>query len=379
MRMAYSLVFATLWAGCDCSSGGGAAVGEACDADGDCAAGLVCSAGTCRDAGDAGPIEDVGPRGDVPTGCGEFPFTVSAEPPDLILVVDRSLSMRDDIPGGGSKWDALLAAVDSVTHSLEANVHFGLASYPDPDSSGFCGPGSVLIDPAVNNADAIVDRLTADGTGGATPTAPSLQAVGAYLSMPRAGHEDHPPAILLATDGAPNCNDMLDGSSCTCTTSMSGGDCGGGDFCLDDARTYSVIEAIAGGDPRVPVYVIGLPGTEMFADVLSEMARRGGTARAGDPAYYAAADAAALEAALGEIAGGVVSCVFRMDIAPENPRRVRIIVDGMDVPHTDDRSEGWAYTDADNTVIELFGSWCDRLTDGGSHTVTAEYACEDIF
>jgi hypothetical protein len=125
--------------------------------------------------------------------------------------------------------------------------------------------------------------------------------------------------------------------------------------------------------------VIGLPGTESFADVLSEMARRGGTARAGDPAYYAAGDASALETALGEIAAGVVSCVFSMDVAPENPRQVRIIVDGMEVPHTDDRSEGWAYTNPENTVFELFGSWCDRLTSGGGHTVTAEYACVEVF
>jgi len=68
-----------------------------------------------------------------------------------------------------------------------------------------------------------------------------------------------------------------------------------------------------------------------------------------------------------------------MDIAPENPRRVRILLDGTEVPHTDDRSNGWAYTNASNTVFELFGPPCDTLTDGGTHTVTASYACIDLF
>jgi hypothetical protein len=384
MRATVLVSIVVMIGGCDC---GGMVVGSPCEMDGDCASGAVCVESVCT-PGERGPDGAVIPLGDgssmtgvdVPTGCGEFPFNVSSEPADLMLVVDRSLSMEDDIPGGGTKWEAMLAAVDGVTHALETSIHFGLASYA-AEGGDLCAPGDVILDPAPNNADAIVNRLTRDGTGGATPTAASLENVGDYFQVPRAGHEDHSPAILLATDGAPNCNDALDGSSCTCTTGGGGGggDCGGGQFCLDDMHTYSVIEAIAGGDPSVPVYVIGLPGTEAYADVLSEMARRGATARAGDPAYYAAGDRAALETALTEIASGFVGCVFSMDVAPANPRQVRILLDGMEVMHTDDRSEGWAYTNPENTVFELFGTPCDVLTDGNPHTVTAEYACVELF
>ncbi len=398
-----ALVFCVAVAACDCS--GSLGEGEACTDDGMCASGLTCVSGVCaRDGvgaecvttadcaaglecmvgacqvppGDAGGGDST-TNSDVMTGCGEFDFSVNAETSDLMLVVDRSLSMDDDIPGTGrSKWDAMLAAVDSVTHALEAEIDFGMASFAG-EGRNLCTAGDVLIDPDANTADAIVNRLTRDGTGGATPTAATIRNVTDYLQMPRAGHETHAPAILLATDGAPNCNDSLSADSCTCTTGGGGGGCMSAQFCLDDAETYAAIEAAASGTPAIPVYVIGLPGSEAFADVLSEMARRGGTARGSDPAYYEAGDETALESALSSIASGFVGCSFHMDVAPENPRRVRILLDGTEVMHTDSMTDGWAYTNADNTVFELFGAPCDTLTDGGTHTVTASYACEELF
>jgi hypothetical protein len=207
----------------------------------------------------------------------------------------------------------------------------------------------------------------------------TLQAVGAYLATPRAGHENDPPAILLATDGAPNCNSDLDPDSCECT--IGGGRCSQAQYCLDDVRTYETIASIAGGARAVPVYVVGLPGSEQYADVLSEMARRGGTARPGDPAYFAPGDSGALESALMEITSQLVTCRFETDVAPEDPRRVRVLLDGVEVPHADAAppTEGWAFANPANTVIELFGSWCDRLTDGGNHTLTASYECMTVW
>jgi hypothetical protein len=312
------------------------------------------------------------------TGCGDFDFQVRpGAPPDLVLVVDRSLSMDDDIEARTSKWEALLDAVETMTTALEASVHFGLAIYPGEGGYDLCVPGGVVIEPEPNAADEINGYLRDAGTSGATPTAETLLAVGDHLAIPRAGHEGDTPAILLATDGAPNCNGALDGGSCQCT--VGGGNCGDGLYCLDAERTYGAIDTVAGGAPRIPVYVVGLPGTEDYADVLSEMARRGGTARPGDPAYYATNDAAALEAALVEISSGLVTCVFETDVAPEDPRRVRVLLDGVEVPHSDDRSEGWDFTDPGNTMIEVFGSWCDSLSDGGSHVLTASYECMTVW
>ena len=61
----------------------------------------------------------------------------------------------------------------------------------------------------------------------------TLQAARAYLDTLAA--DGHPKFILLATDGAPNCNDALDGSSCACTNPLGGCILNPGN-CLDDAR-----------------------------------------------------------------------------------------------------------------------------------------------
>src|SRR5262245_5737141 len=78
-------------------------VGAMCAMDSDCTPGLRCVAGMCS----APDLTDGGPPPDVMTGCGEFEFAVRpGAPPDLMLVVDRSLSMDDDLPGGGgTKWE----------------------------------------------------------------------------------------------------------------------------------------------------------------------------------------------------------------------------------------------------------------------------------
>ncbi|MCC6527045.1 MAG: hypothetical protein IT373_30640, partial [Polyangiaceae bacterium] len=44
--------------------------------------------------------------------------------------------------------------------------------------------------------------------------------------------------------------------------------------------------------------------------------------------------------------------------------------------HDTSQSNGWDYTDATNTVIELFGAACTTLQDGDEHTVTATFECE---
>jgi len=298
--------------------------------------------------------------------------------PDIMLVVDRSKSMDDEISAGLTKWQALLSAVDATTQALQSKIDFGLTSYAAVGTD-LCAPGAVLIEPASGTADAIKAKLTADGTGGATPTAASLRAVSAYLATTRAGHENHPPTVLLATDGAPNCNAALSlpcrcsvGTEMMCTLDEPRN-------CLDDMATYAAVDELVNRTPPVPVYVIGLPGTEAFTDVLSEMARRGGTARTSEPAYYAASDAAALSSALEEIVTGLISCTFTLSVAPELPRRVQVYIDDTEIAHTDDQSSGWAYASADNTSFELFGPACALLKDGQQHTVKATYGCFDVF
>ena len=53
-------------------------------------------------------------------------------------------------------------------------------------------------------------------------------------------------------------------------------------------------------------------------------------------------------------------------------------VDGEKVPADDTKMEGWSYNDPMSTVVEIYGSWCERVKVSGSETVQIIYGCPDI-
>lgn len=367
------------------------AAGGPCAITADCQSGLLCIDGVCGGAADADSDADTDADSDSDTspstdtdpgiGCEDFQIEVREGPPsDLVLLVDRSGSMTLSMPEGGAKWDAMVAAVDSVTHTLESRIHFGLARFPAPGPD-LCASGVVEIEPAADQADEIVAALAADAPSGGTPTAPSVQSVGDWLAAPRAGHETHPPAILLATDGGPGCNAGLDPAACTCMGARDEvtGDCLAAENCLDDVRTYDALESSFGGDPSVPTWIVGLPGTESYTDVLGQMATRGGTARDVEPFYWDARSADDLALALEEIASSLVTCVFTLDVPPTDPEGFVVYVDGEEVPESIGGSDGWAWTSGDHTSFELIGRYCDMLSDRESHQLTAYFDCENVY
>src|SRR5262245_10303153 len=60
--------------------------------------------------------------------CGEQTFRLErGGPPDLLIVLDRSASMRDSPPaGGGSKWSQVSAALDTAVMALQGSIKWGL-------------------------------------------------------------------------------------------------------------------------------------------------------------------------------------------------------------------------------------------------------------
>ena len=65
-------------------------------------------------------------------------------------------------------------------------------------------------------------------------------------------------ALVLATDGASDCNTALNASTCRCVGGGSGAGrgCGSGDRCLDDTRTVKVISSYE--TKGLPTYVVGI-------------------------------------------------------------------------------------------------------------------------
>ncbi len=233
-----------------------------------------------------------------------------------ILVVDRSGSMRENTLGGAQKWAALLAALEAVLPRIERNVALGLVTFPQPVAGGrtpadeqVCALRTTLdLEPQLNAASAILARLRATPPDGPTPTAGAVEVAGRWFV-------DHPDAdgdryLILATDGAPNCNPSLSPSTCRCTGAASSCTSGHGVFdpinCLDDDRTVQSIEMLRRRE--VFTYVVGLNGAEAFSSVLDAMAIAGGRARASTPRFYPANTADDLARELSTITSGINNC-----------------------------------------------------------------------
>lgn len=282
---------------------------------------------------------------------------------ELVLVVDRSGSMTSGAPGyPGTRWEGVSNAITSVTAQLQTRVAFGLAVFPALDSPE-CGTASLVVEPSFENAPNIATVLDDFYTEplGATPTAAALQEV-------RTWHIDHPPtlprAVLLATDGGPNCNATLDPSTCACSSGVDTTDCAVSLeplLCLDDGNAISAVTALRA--QGLDTYVIGIPGVENFGDVLDAMAEAGGTNR-----YYLARDTGTLEAAVGDIgrrAGGCSIEVSAEDVGDlSRAARLELTIDGEFIEADPLHEDGFAVVDA--THVDLYGAACEAWLTAGA-------------
>ena len=275
-----------------------------------------------------------------------------------MLVVDRSGSMDQPGSDGVRKWDALRASLESVTASLTASVEFGLMMFPSNPNADSCSGGGQIFGLAKNNASQIAGRLDSTTPNGGTPTAVTLNTARDILAaiVP----DGRPLAVLLATDGAPNCNGNLHRNSCTCTTGNPNPPCGQDSNCLDDTNAINGVAAIEA--LGVNTFVLGLPGTENFAPVLTNMAIAG---RSGH--FYAASDQAGLQQAVEAIAQQVLTCRVNVGAGLDGANSVTVRVGRQTIARDGGRQNGWDQTSP--TSIELFGSACDLAASSAENVV----------
>jgi hypothetical protein len=316
---------------------------------------------------DAAETADTGEAGDalgIPDSCSGTAFHLKPEGtsvPNILLVVDHSASMLTD-----DKWVTMKAALRQVTASLEEVVNWGLMLFPPPDIDIFsqCATGTVVTPVGTETANTISNQLTSDPFGG-TPTALSLYAARDYLIALGA---DPPGYLLLATDGGPGCNSGLDAGTCECVNSSP---CSTNvDNCLDDLRTLGAVRDLA--EQGIRTFVVGIPGTEDFVELLDAMAISGGTDIDGH--HFSVRDAAELEEALRNATGSVVSCTYDLEGIPDDPDSVFVIIDGIPIPRDTSRRNGWDFDD--EQTVHLYGEACDRIRDGAFHSIEAVYDCD---
>lgn len=305
------------------------------------------------DAGEADAGEDGGVDAGV-VGCVQGVLTLTRATPQVMFVLDRSGSMGSRFGGGLTRWRSLGTALGSVLPPVDDSMAMGALVFPQGVGQSCSVPGAPNLSPAVGNADALVRLITTQSPGGHTPTADAIHAAAQALLATHTATRAR--ALVVATDGAPNCNAALDPRTCVCAN---GGRCTDALMCLDDRRTVGeVATALAQG---VPTWVIGIQdGSAAAIDTLNEMARAGGHPRQGAPQdYYAVTSETALEDALTEIRSQVGACVYLTGSVPPEDQAIVITVDGAPVPlDPSGAGAGWSWTSRDNGEIALRGLWC---------------------
>lgn len=288
----------------------------------------------------------------------------------ILLVVDRSGSMGENEVGSGQqKWQGMKNALVNVTSALDATVEFGLMLFPQDDE---CGGGSLRVTLGPNKASAIQTALNGAYPSGGTPTAATLQVTNEVLA-PYLG-DGRPLAVLLATDGGPNCETggivSQRSSGCRCTNPAEEGNCllhNCLDIETDNDGPITEIGRIK--DLGISTFVVGISGVENFADVLNSMATVGGTALPGATKYYEANNEAQLQLALEAITQRVLSCRVSVGAELEAADAVNVRIGDMVVTRDTARQNGWDIVSPG--VIELFGAPCD-IASAATTPVTVE-------
>jgi hypothetical protein len=314
----------------------------------------------------------------------------------ILFVVDKSGSMGcpAEQPDCYSKWDFTREALTGLMQGtadvapLPPAVEVGMVLYPGETTTSDaiqpnCTTGTILEPLSASSRPAIAARLAATIPAGGTPTAASMAvARNAVQAALQGAGAARPLAVVLATDGAPNCacpggecqweTDNSQLQTCRCTSGVAGGavttDCNRVN-CINDTATYAELTAVSG--LGVDTYVIGT-GVANYADVMNTMATAGGTARAGAVQYYPVEQATELNQALAEITSRILSCSLLVPgdgVLNGGDVVVTVSIDGVEIPRDTTRGNGWDFLPGAERNIELYGAACDRVNGSNSNVI----------
>lgn len=343
------------------------------------------------------PDADTGPSGP----CGEQVVPVVTNPPNLSFVIDHSGSMGEELAGSGlSKYENARVALSQVLKAVGHRVSYGATIFPGLAGKTGCEAGDELMKVAPGDPPSyarvgktgprlqdLLARLSIAGVDGGTPAAATLAKMRGVLA-----ELEGDTYVVLITDGAPNCNEGLECVAGGCILNVEGHTIGGvpcsGGYnccdpgnggeganlnCVDSQASLAAVQELA--DAGIKTFVIGMPGSELYEDLLDGMAERGGTAREGTPKYYSVADTEALKAALGKIAASVaISCEVPLDYEPPDPDYVNVFFDGVVVPY--DPEQGWEWTS--DGAVSLRGAACDQLLSGDVVELQVFAGCKTV-
>ncbi len=326
--------------------------------------------------GDAGTAESINRQNGVT--CKESPFKTDVVPVDMMVALDRSGSTAEDNVGR-----MVVRALEDITQRTATHVHWGLTLYPSLETctagvSDCTLPKGPNVQIGVENAaEKIKNVLGQIKRCGSTPTADTLRLILDYMKTVTSPYKK---SVLLATDGAPNCNGRLDPATCM-TSRTDGAPAGSKNLCLDDKETIAVAKEL--NEAGYPVYVMGMGHAVQFEAVMNAIAAAGGTEK-----FYPVTEASQLVSTLEVITGTAITCEFAVhwdtlaDNVSRDPTLVNVYRDGTADPigFSEDCATrtGWTWTNASKDTIRLCPEACQKAKRMEWTGVRTTFGCKSV-
>lgn len=316
--------------------------------------------------------------------CGNEPHQIVFDSPNIYFVLDASGSMATFVGASATRYQLVRKAALDMIWKLGPLIRVGAALFPlGADEADGCRSGGEVLpvrdgNPVAGTSGAASVAFAAKTSitpFGGTPTAATLDAL--YPAITALGKNT---IVVLATDGGPNCNPLASCTAAGCMPNIEGlcsasvnccapKGAAGPTQCLDrDAVTLAISRFASAG---VAVYVVGIPGSELYGDVLDDMAIAGGAPQVAPPFYYKVTDLGALSTVLGSIAAAHVPCAFELQDPPEELGFTNVYLEEAVIPF--DPKDGWAWQSP--STIELRGAACEKLRSGAATKVQIVSGC----
>jgi hypothetical protein len=143
---------------------------------------------------------------------------------------------------------------------------------------------------------------------------------------------------------------------------------------LDDVATIDAVRAFK--NLGIKTFVLGVPGSDPYAELLSTLATEGGTAKIGTDKYYRvdSTDKQAFGKALAQVAAKIVaSCTIDLKEPPVDDKRVNVYLDEVALPK--EPVNGWKL---EGKTVTLLGTACKSVLAGDVLDVRVIAGCPTL-